>query len=172
MRSILAGTIGLTLGLGGLMAQDPTSPVSLGRPVPAASLGRPTPLLNSRGELPFQPASYRTDKISGVSSDSAPMLAPITTTPDEPPTAPARPMPGEGGPGSSATPPGSVRGLLGAPRPVAPPSYGPVPNTMNGMMNGGAAGGNCSDYPMMGGYGFNVDDTGSRFYASAEALLL
>src|SRR5438876_10869813 len=105
MRSILAATIGLTLGLAGLMAQSPDSAVSLGRPVPAASLGRPTPLLNSRGELPFQPAAYRTDKISGVSSDSAPMLAPITTTPDDPPTAPARPTPGAGGPGPRRTPP-------------------------------------------------------------------
>src|SRR5262245_1877640 len=117
MRSILAGAVGLSLGLGTLAhAQEPAA--SLGRPVPAASPGRPTP---AYGQQSFQPAGYRPERpVTVIPTDSAPLLAPIGGNPDEPLPAP-RPMPGDGTTGSTAVPPGGV-----APGVPSNPYYGPV----------------------------------------------
>src|SRR5262245_55396014 len=119
MRSILAGAIGLSLGLGSLAhAQSPAA--SLGRPVPAASLGRPTAIRGADGQQPFQPAQYRPERNGTViPSDTAPLLAPIGGG-DEPLPTP-RPMPSDGTTGSSAVPPGGI-----APGAPSNPYYGPM----------------------------------------------
>src|SRR5438034_882534 len=116
MRSILAGAVGLSLGLGGLAhAQAPAA--GLGRPIPAASLGRPTAPHPAAGQPPFQPAAYRTERPAPIAPvDSAPLLAPVMNAGDDPRP---MPMPMDGTPGSSAVPPPGA-----APAPNGNPYYG------------------------------------------------
>jgi len=166
MRSVWAGTVGISLGLGGAWAQSPT--VTLGRPIPAAQLGRPV----GGSYLPgtFQTTSYRSDRpVLPVlnPSDGVPMLAPLSSSQESLPQ--PRPMPSDGSPGSIATPPGV---------PPSTPSYGPtVPAPVVGCPDGSCATGT----PFVGAYlGYNAgypgfwngfQDVGNRFYTNFELLM-
>jgi hypothetical protein len=126
MRTFMAGTIGLSLGLGSAFAQSPSNQqaaATLGRPVPAATLGRPSALTQQAVESTFQPTVYRVERPSGiapVSGESAPLLAPIMGPPASDAPMQPMPMPPGGGPGSTATPPN-------APAPSSStPNYGPA----------------------------------------------
>src|SRR5262245_15449954 len=179
MRSILAGAVGLSLGLGGMAyAQQPAA--GLGRPVPAASLGRPTALHTADGQQPFQTTGYRAERPAPtVPVDSAPLLAPVTNAADD-----ARPMPlpSTGTPGSTAIPPpGTAPGAPGNPfyGPMTGPTYGPVGGSPAGSTgcascNGGTTGGAFMGDPNAGSAfgGYNGGDPGSRFYTSFDFLML
>jgi Putative beta barrel porin-7 (BBP7) len=168
MRFLLAGTVGLALGAGGALAQNPSatwpqpgdSPVSLGRPVPAASLGRPMPAFSTDWQL--QQAGFRQDPNASFPRpvESAPLLAPIGSPVAD--TAP-KPLPAESGKSSVAPMPPAVPSTPGSTYGTTAPgcaacgsgyTYGGDPGIMGMPM----VGSDFAGYP-------------SRFYASAEFLL-
>jgi hypothetical protein len=180
MRSMLAGALGLSLGLSAVAhAQQPAA--GLGRPVPAASLGRPTPLYGDGGQQPFQPAAYRGKRpVTVIPTDTAPILAPIGD--EQLPAPKPMPMPADGGPGSTAVPPPGYG--AGAPTnpyygPMAGPAYGPVAAPGGCASCAGAPGGEVfmGDPGMMAGPwsapGFFAGNPGgpNRFYASFDFLM-
>jgi hypothetical protein len=126
MRSILAGTIGLSLGLTGAWAQYPAdqqAAASLGRPVPAATLGRPSALTQQAVESTFQPTVSRVLPATGImtaSGESAPLLAPILAPPGADLQTP-RPMPTDGVPPPAPTPAPASQAPNYAPGMAGPP---------------------------------------------------